>query len=114
MEALWDHIRQRFIQRAALVAERAEHICYVGRVRLDIAYDRRTARSAYTQLGRRVYWLLSDAGEADVGDDPEVRDILERIREREEILREREATLASLVGTGKSEEQASKPVSSNE
>ncbi len=97
METLWDKIRHTLLERAVTVAERAEHLYYVSRVRLDIANDKRSTQMAYAQLGRRVYHLLSKNTDGEVSNDEDVLDLVQRIRDGEEILQERETALANLT-----------------
>ena len=98
METLWDRLKHGLLEGAVTVAQQAERLSYAGRVRLDIANDRRLVQSAFADLGRRVYDLIS--GDGEVAKDSAVLDLIRRIREREEILREREAAFVSLMKAG--------------
>ncbi len=102
METFWERVKNGLFEGAVTVAERAEHLSYVGRMRLDIANDKRLMQSAFAELGRRVYRLLSEGEE--VPKDGAVQDLLRRIRQQEETLREREAALVSLMKIGKARE----------
>ena len=108
METLWERFKNGLFEGAVTVAERAEHLGYVGRIRLDIANDRRLLQATFADLGRRVYRLLQENGE-DVAKDGEALDLVRRLRELEEILREREAALASLMRAGGPVPPASSP-----
>jgi hypothetical protein len=101
VETLWDRLKQGLFEGAVTVAEQAERLSYVGRVRLDIANDRRLVQSAFADLGRRVYDLLSRDAGGEVAKDGAALDLIRRIREREEVLREREAALTSLRKAGR-------------
>ncbi|MSS72014.1 MAG: hypothetical protein EXS64_11055 [Candidatus Latescibacteria bacterium] len=103
METFWERIKNSLFEGAVIVAERAEHLSYVGRLKLDIANDKRLLQAAFAELGRRVYPLLSEGGE-EVSKDGAAQDLIQRIRRLEEILREREAALVSLMRYGKGEE----------
>ncbi|OGG46706.1 MAG: hypothetical protein A3F84_20295 [Candidatus Handelsmanbacteria bacterium RIFCSPLOWO2_12_FULL_64_10] len=104
METFWERVKGGLFEGAMTVAERAEHLSYVGRMRLDIANDKRLMQSAFAELGRRVYRLLSEGAAEEVPKDGAVLDLLRRIRQREETLREREAALVSLMKAGKAGE----------
>ena len=99
METFWERFKNGLFEGAVTVAERAEHLGYVGRVRLDIANDRRLLQASFADLGRRVYHLLQKNAE-DVPKDGEVLDLVRRLRDREEVLHERESALASLMRAG--------------
>ena len=99
METLWERLKNGLFEGAVTVAERAEHLGYVGRIRLDIANDRRLLQASFADLGRRVYHILQENAE-DVTKDGDVLDLVRRLREREEVLHEREAALASLMRAG--------------
>lgn len=105
METFWERVKNSLFEGAVTIAERAEHLSYVGRMKLDIANDRRLMQSAFADLGRRVYRLLSEGAEGEkVSKDGTVLDLIQRIRSREETLREREAALVSLMRSGKAGE----------
>jgi hypothetical protein len=104
VETFWERVKHNLFEGAVTVAERAEHLGYVGRMRLDIANDKRLMQSSLAELGRRVYRLLSEGAAEEVPRDGEVLDLLRRIRQQEETLREREAALVSLMKSGKARE----------
>lgn len=108
METVWERFKNGLFEGAVTVAERAEHLGYVGRIRLDIANDRRLLNAAHADLGRRIYHLLQENSE-EAHKDPEVLDLVRGLREREEVLREREAALASLMRAGAPAPQSSSP-----
>ena len=102
METFWARVKNGFLEGAVTIAERAEHLSYIGRIRLDIANDKRVLRASLAEAGRRVFELLSENADAEVSKDGAVLDLLHRIREQEAVLREREASLASLMRAGTS------------
>jgi hypothetical protein len=103
VETLWERVKNSLFEGAVIVAERAEHLGCVGRIKLDIANDKRLLQAAFADLGRRAYSLLSTGG-AEIAQDSAAQDLTQRIRRLEETLREREAALVSLMRYGKSEE----------
>jgi hypothetical protein len=102
VETFWTRFKSGLLEGAVTVAERAEHLSYIGRIRLDIANDKRLLRASLAEAGRRVYELLSENADAEVSKDAAVLELLGRIREQEAILREREASLASMMRAGAS------------
>ena len=108
MGTFWERVKNSLFEGAVVVAERAEHLTYVGRIKLDIANDKRLLQAAFADLGRRVHRLLSEGGQEIPGDSA-VQDLVQRIRRLEETLREREAALVSLMRYGKGDRDAKEP-----
>ena len=102
---LWDRIKRGIIDGAATAAHKAEHLGKIGRARLDIAGTRNAIHEAFAELGGAVYAHLSEGGEADAVQADDVQDLVRRINELEELLREREAVLSNLKAGNNQEEE---------
>ena len=105
-DTLWARIKRGIIDSAATAAHKAEHLGKIGRARLDIAGTRHAIHEAFAELGGAAYAHLSEGGDVDVARADDVQNLVRRISELEDLLREREAHLNNLkAGNNQDEEK---------
>ena len=105
-ENLWERIKQGFLESASTAAEKAEYLGKLGRARLDIAGTRHAIHEAFAELGGVVYTHLGGSKKADVSQQEDVQAIVQKIKELESLLKEREDALDTLrAGKGAEEEE---------
>ena len=95
-ESLWDRIKTGIRDGASTAAERAEYFGRIGRTRLDIAGARHAIHEAFAELGGSVYNTLQTSDGSGLSDDPIVQSQISKIRDLEELLKERETNLEAL------------------
>ncbi|HJP33660.1 MAG: hypothetical protein QF689_10110 [Candidatus Latescibacteria bacterium] len=81
MERMWDSIKRSLQDGAAIAFDKAEGLTQVGRARLDIAAAKTRMSRLRGELGTTVFNRIEAGQGAGIGDDDEIRDLCDRIRE---------------------------------
>ena len=103
---LWERIKQGLLEGASSAAETAGYLGRLGKARLDIATTRHAIHEAFAELGGVVYTHLGGSKKADVSQQEDVQAIVQKIKELESLLKEREDALDTLrAGKGAEEEE---------
>jgi len=97
-ETLWEKVKKSLRDGAATAAEKAEHYGKLSRARLDIARTRHAIHDTFTELGGQVYNLLEHDPSAIVGQNNEVKDQVQTIKDLEAQLQDQEDEFAALQG----------------
>lgn len=98
-ETLWEKVKKSLRDGAATAAEKAEHYGKLSRARLDIARTRHAIHDTFTELGGQVYNLLAHDPSALIGQNDEVKDHVQTIKDLEAQLQEQEDEFAALQGS---------------
>ena len=100
---LWERIKQGLRESASTAAEKAEYLGKLGRARLDIAETRHAIHEALAELGGAAYEHLAKEGEGMAGT-LGVESLVQKIRNLEGQLKEREDNLDALRTGGEVQE----------
>jgi len=101
---IWWKIKERVLKGTAIIAERAEELGRIGKVRLDIARIRRDKSATLEELGRKIYALDQEGALGELGEREEVRKLIDRVKALEGELKIKEAELEVMKeGQGTSE-----------
>ena len=93
---IWWKIKDRVLKGAAVVAERAEELSRIGKVRLDIAKIKRDRGTVLEELGERIYALDREGALGELGGRDDIRKLIDRVKALEEELKIKEAELEVL------------------
>ncbi len=89
MASLLDSIRDGL----ELVVDKTEEYSKIGKIKVDIFTTKRNIEKQFTELGGRVYELVTDETAASVQDDDEVKKIIKDIKALEVQLADKEANI---------------------
>ena len=81
MERMWDTIKRSLQDGAAIAFDKAEGLTQVGRARLDIAAAKTRLSRLTGELGATAFSRIEAGQGAGIGDDDEIQDLCDRIRE---------------------------------
>ena len=81
MERMWDAIKRSLQDGAAIAFDKAEGLTQVGRARLDIAAAKTRLSRLPADLGAAAFKRIEAGQSANIGDDNEIQDLCDRIRE---------------------------------
>jgi hypothetical protein len=98
-ESLWEKVKQSLRDGATTAAEKAEHYGKLSRARLDIARTRHAIHDAFTELGGQTYNLLEQETDTVVGQDGDIKDQIQTIKDLEAQLQSQEEEFAALQGS---------------
>ena len=97
MDSLWDKIKKSLVDSASVAAEKAEYLGKIGRARLDIAETRHAIRDRFADLGGVSYENLKSASAgSDLGQQDDVKQLVDTITLLEDELKKREDALSEL------------------
>ena len=97
-ETLWEKVKQSLREGAATAAEKAEHYGKLSRARLDIARTRHAIHDAFTELGGQVFGLIEEDANVVVGQNDNIKDQIQAIKDLEAQLQNQEAEFVALQG----------------
>lgn len=98
-ESLWEKVKKSLRDGAATAAEKAEHYGKLSRARLDMARTRHAIHDTFTELGGQVYNLLEQDSATVVGQNDEIKNHIQTIKDLEAQLQYQEAEFAALQNT---------------
>lgn len=98
-ETLWEKVKQSLREGAATAAEKAEHYGKLSRARLDIARTRHAIHDAFTELGGQVFGLIEEDANIVVGQNDNIKDQIQAIKDLEAQLQNQEAEFVALQGS---------------
>lgn len=81
MESMWDSIKRGLQDGAAIAMDKAEGFTQVSRARLDIAAAKTRLSRLKAELGDTVFSRIEAGQSADLGNNDDVRDLCDQIRE---------------------------------
>lgn len=97
-EALWDRIKKGILESASAAVDKAEQLGRLGRAHLDVAETRHTIHEKFAELGGAVYDHLDQNQKAGIAQKEDVKTILQKLKELDAVLKEREVRLETLKG----------------
>lgn len=98
-ETLWEKVKKSLREGAATAAEKAEHYGKLSRARLDIARTRHAIHDAFTELGGQTFSLLEKDPDTVVGQNDNIKDQVQAIKDLEAQLQDQETEFAALQGS---------------
>ncbi len=95
-DSIWERVKQQVIDGYSSAVEKADELARVGHRKLDSASIRRHIGREMMTLGGRVFHLIEDGQNADIAADDVVLRSLERIRNLEKELEEKEREIEEI------------------
>ena len=96
MANLWDDIAKTIRDGVDTVVEKTEELTRIGRIKVDILNIKRNVEKNFSELGGRVYQLISKEKNAAISTDKEAKEIIECIKILEKELDDKKSELAKV------------------
>ncbi len=96
MANLWDDIARTIREGVDTVVEKTEELTKIGRIKVDILNIKRNVEKNFSELGGRVYQLISKEKNAAISTDKEAKEIIECIKILEKELDDKKSELAKV------------------
>jgi len=96
MANLWDDIARTIREGVDTVVEKTEELTRIGRIKVDILNIKRNVEKNFSELGGRVYQLISKEKNAAISTDKEAKEIIECIKILEKELDDKKSELAKV------------------
>lgn len=96
MANLWDDIARTIREGVDTVVEKTEELTRIGRIKVDILNIKRNVEKNFSELGGRVYQLISKEKNAAISTDKEAKEIIECIKILEKELDDKKSELAKI------------------
>ena len=113
MGNLWDDIAKTIREGVDTVVEKTGELTKIGKIRIDILNIKRNIDKNFSELGGRVYQLITEEKDTEISTDKEVREIIECIKILEKELDDKKSALAK-VKSKKSSTSESKSATKTE
>jgi len=101
MANLWDDIARTIREGVDTVVEKTEELTRIGRIKVDILNIKRNVEKNFSELGGRVYQLISKEKNAAISTDKEAKEIIECIKILEKELDDKKSELAKVKSKSK-------------
>jgi len=101
MANLWDDIARTIREGVDTVVEKTEELTKIGRIKVDILNIKRNVEKNFSELGGRVYQLISKEKNAAISTDKEAKEIIECIKILEKELDDKKSELAKVKSKSK-------------
>ena len=110
MANLWDDIAKTIREGVDTVVEKTEELTRIGRIKVDILNIKRNVEKNFSELGGRVYQLISKEKKTAISADKEAKEIIECIKILEKELDDKKSELAKVKSkkSGNSESKSTK------
>jgi hypothetical protein len=96
MANLWEDITKTIKDGVDTFVEKTEELTRIGRIKVDILNIKRKIEKNFTELGGKVYNLIVEKNKTQVADDREVKAVLDRIKNLEKELRDKNVELTKV------------------
>jgi len=107
MANLWDDIARTIREGVDTVVEKTEELTKIGRIKVDILNIKRNVEKNFSELGGRVYQLISKEKNAAISTDKEAKEIIECIKILEKELDDKKSELAKVKSKSKPKQSGS-------
>ena len=107
MANLWDDIARTIREGVDTVVEKTEELTRIGRIKVDILNIKRNVEKNFSELGGRVYQLISKEKNAAISTDKEAKEIIECIKILEKELDDKKYELAKVKSKPKPKQSGS-------
>lgn len=89
VSTLWERVKSGL----SVAAREAEDLTRIGKLRLEMLTTQRTIDRTFSELGGRVYDLLTGESKKSIPADKKIKELIERIQQLEKELEQRESDL---------------------
>lgn len=96
MANLWDDIAKTIREGVDTVVEKTEVLTKIGKIKIDILNIKRNIEKNFSELGGRVYQLITKEKETEISTDKEAREVIECIKILEKELDDKKSELAKV------------------
>jgi vacuolar-type H+-ATPase subunit I/STV1 len=96
MDNSWDDFRKKFKTGISAVYRKADELTRIGKLRLEIVAVKRDIEKAFIELGGRLYHQISEESRYDTKDDPQIAELVKKIRGKEDRLEEIEKKIREI------------------
>ena len=93
---VWDKVRKGVVDGYHYAAEKTDMYSKIGNRRLHIVGINRKVDRAYSEMGERVYSLISGGRGVEILEDASIKELVERIRLADEELAHKEAEIEAI------------------
>jgi len=83
MSGLWEDITKTIRDSVDTVVEKTEELTKIGRIKIDILSTKRQLEKYFSELGGRVFHIIVDEKKSQIASNPEVKELIERIKKLE-------------------------------
>lgn len=105
MAKFWEDLKDYVKQGATAVAEKTEELSKVGKIKIEIMGIERNLQKALSELGGRVYQLVTEDENVKIVEDEQVKKIIDKVKGFEKQL---EAKKQELEEVSKDKQEAKK------
>lgn len=81
MSDLWENIKKNLYETSEVIADKVDEYSRIGRIRIDLMNIKRRLVRRFTELGAMTFEQLEDDQKHDLRDDPDVRNLINEIKE---------------------------------
>ena len=96
MANLWDDIAKTIREGVDTVVEKTEVLTKIGKIKIDILNIKRNIEKNFSELGGRVYQLITKEKDTEISTDKEAREVIECIKIIEKELDDKKSELAKV------------------
>jgi len=96
MANLWDDIAKTIREGVDTVVEKTEKLTKIGKIKIDILNIKRNVDKNFSELGGRVYHLITKEKMAEISADKDAREIIECIKILEKELDDKKSELEKI------------------
>lgn len=109
MPSLWDDIAKTIREGVDTMVEKTEELTKIGRIKVDIINIKRNIEKNFTELGGRVYQLVSEGKSTQIASNKDVKELIECVKILEKELHDKNEELKTVkTKAGGDEEPSSK------
>jgi vacuolar-type H+-ATPase subunit I/STV1 len=96
MDNSWEDFRKKFKTGISAVYRKADELTRIGKLRLEIVAVKRDIEKAFIEMGGRLYHQISEESRYDTKDDPQIAELVKKIRGMEDRLEEIEKKIREI------------------
>jgi GTPase involved in cell partitioning and DNA repair len=103
MSSLFDDITKGIKEGITVVADKTDELTKIGRLKVEILSVKRNIEKKFTELGGRVYHVITVDKVADIDKDEEVKRMVAELGDLEQKLNEKNAEIENVKETKEAE-----------
>lgn len=93
MGSLWESIKKTLKEGATTAAEKAQEFTQIGKIKVEILRIQGKIERNFTELGGRVYHMITEENKTRIASDPKVKTFINEIKALEAQLEEKKKEL---------------------
>ena len=92
----WEGVKKSVKEGVSIAAEKTEEYTKIGKIKVEILGINRNIERTYTDLGKKVYALLTASKKTDVASDSKVKETITKISTLKKSLKAKEAEIEAI------------------